>query len=94
MFDFRTKKSILLWARKLETWKIKSLDASLFGKTFNRVLLNYDTCMEQMRLVVNSIALSLYEITQTDGQRCGIFHHALKNKVDKKYARDQILNKI
>ena len=50
--------------------------------------------MEQMRPVVNSITLSLYEITQTDRQRCGVFHHAPKNKVHEEYATDQIINKI
>ena len=39
--------------------KTRSLGAAELRKTFNAVLSNYDTCMEQMKLVVNSIALSL-----------------------------------
>ena len=49
-----------------------------------------------MKLVVNSIALSLslYELTQTDGQRCGIFRHVDRNEVDEDYANQQIINII
>ena len=47
-----------------------------------------------MKLVVNSIALSLNEITQTDGQRCGIFRHFDRNEVNKDYANGQIINII
>ena len=36
-------------------------------KIFNTVLSNYERCTEQMKLVVNSITLSLNNITQTDG---------------------------
>ena len=47
-----------------------------------------------MKLVVNSIALSLNEITQTDRQRCGIFRHVDRREVNKDYADEQIVNII
>ena len=47
-----------------------------------------------MKLVVNSTALSLNEITQTDRQRCGIFRHVDRNEVNKDYANEQIINII
>ena len=69
--------------------KIKSLDASELHKTFNTILSNYDTCTEQMKLFVNSIALSVNEITQTDGQNCGIFRHVDRTEINKKYANEK-----
>ena len=65
------------------------MHASELRKTFNMILSNYDTCTEKMRLVVNSIALSMNEITQTDGQTCGIFRHVDRNQVDEDYASKQ-----
>ena len=70
------------------------MDAAYFDKTFNKVLSNCDTCIEQMRLVLNSIGLSINEITRLDVQRGCIFHHAPRNKVDEQYAMDQIIIKI
>ena len=35
-----------------------------------------------MKLVVSSIALSLDDITETDGQKSGVFHPIDRNKVD------------
>ena len=69
--------------------KPKSLDVSELHKTFNAILSNYDTCTEQMKLVVNSIALSVNEITQTDGQNCGIFRHVDRTEINKKYANEK-----
>ena len=43
-----------------------------------------------MKLVVSSIALSLNEITQTDRQKSGNFHHTDRNEVDRDYAIKQI----
>ena len=45
--------------------QIKPLNATDLKKIFNAILSNYDTCTNQMKLVVNSIVLSLNEITQT-----------------------------
>ena len=47
-----------------------------------------------MKLVVNSITLSLNEITQTDGQTSGIFQQVDRNDVDNEYASKQIVNII
>ena len=47
-----------------------------------------------MKMVVNSIALSLNEITQTDGQTSGLFHQVDRNDVDNEYASKQIVNII
>ena len=70
------------------------MDAAYFDKTFNKVLSNCDICIEQVRLVLNSIDLSINEITQSDVQRGVIFHHAPRNKVDEQYAMDQTIIKI
>ena len=72
--------------------QIKPLNAIDLRKTFNAILSNYDTCTNQMKLVVNSIALSLNEITQTDGQTCGIFRHVSRNDVNEEYTMEQMLN--
>ena len=72
--------------------QIKLLIATDLRKIFNAILSNYDTCTNQMKLVVNSIALSLNEITQTDGQSSGIFRHISRNHVSKEYAMEQMLN--
>ena len=68
------------------------MNASNLRKTFNEILSNYDICSEKMKLVVNSIALSLNEITQTDGQASGIFRHVERDQVDQEYASKQIVN--
>ena len=70
------------------------MNTSDLRKTFNEILSNYDTCTEQMKLVIISIALSLNKITQTDGQTCGIFCHENKNDVNKDNASKQILSII
>jgi len=75
-----------------ERGKIKAMNASNLRKTFNEILSNYDICSEKMKLVVNSIALSLNEITQTDGQASGIFRHVERDQVDQEYASKQIVN--
>ena len=62
--------------------------------TCNAILSNYDKCTEQMKLVVNSIVLSLNEITQTDRQRSGIFCHTDKNEVIEDYTKKQIVSII
>ena len=74
--------------------KVKSLDATELRNTFNSILSNYDTCIEKMKLVVSSIVLSLNEITQTDGQKSGIFRHTDRNKIDGDYAIKQIVGII
>ena len=74
--------------------KIKAMNASELRKTFNLILSNYDTCTEQMKMVVNSIALSLNDITQTDGKSSGIFCQVDRNDVDNEYASKQIVNII
>ena len=74
--------------------KPKSLDVSELRKTFDAIFSNYVTCTEQMKLVVNPIALSVNEITQTDGQKCGIFHHVDRTEINKEYANEQIVNII
>ena len=65
--------------------KIKPMNTSDLRKTFNEILSNYDTCTEQMKLVINSIALFLNEIAQIDGQTCDIFRHVNKNDANKDY---------
>ena len=47
-----------------------------------------------MKLVVSSIALSLDDITETDGQKMGIFNPIDRNKVDSDYATQQIVSII
>ncbi len=59
------------------------MSAAELCKAFNTILSNYDTCTEQMKLIVNSITLSMNETSQTDGQLCGIFRHVDRKKVDK-----------
>ena len=78
----------------LQKKKIKSLDVTELRKIFNSILSNYDTCTEKTKLVVNSIAISMNEITQTDGQQCGIFRHMETDDVDKDYASNQIVELI
>ena len=74
--------------------KTKSLDVAELRRIFNSVLSNYDTCTEKMKLVVNSIAISINEISETDGQQCGIFCHVERDDVDKDYADQQIIEII
>ena len=69
---------IILSHAKLVRWQL-----------LNAILSNYDTCTEQMKLFVNSIALSVNEITQTDGQNCGIFRHVDRTEINKKYANEK-----
>jgi len=63
-------------------------------KTFNEILSTYESCTEKMQLVVNSIALSLNEITLTDGKQRGIFRHMDPADIDEEYASNQIVNII
>ena len=45
-------------------------------------------------MIVNSIAISLNEISQTDGQQCGIFRYVDRDNVDEDYANQQIIDLI
>ena len=72
--------------------KIKPMNVTELRKTFNEILSSYETCTEQMKLVVNSLALSLNEIALTDGQATGIFRHVERDKIDQGYASKQIVN--
>ena len=74
--------------------KIKPVNVTELRKTFNEILSSYDTCTEQMKLVVNSIALSLNEIALTDGQATRIFRHVERDQIDKEYASKQIVSII
>ena len=48
----------------------------------------------KIKLIIDSIAILLNEITQTDGQQCGIFRHVERDDVDKDYANQQIIDMI
>ena len=74
--------------------KTKSLEITELRRIFNNVLSNYDTCTEKMKLVVNSISISMNEISQTDGQQCGIFRHMERENVNEEYANQQIVKLI
>lgn len=77
-----------------EKGNVKPMSILELRKVFNSVLSNYESCTEKMKLVSNSIALSLNDITQTDGQACGIFRHVNTEDVDETYASKQIVSII
>ena len=77
-----------------EKAKIKPLSVIELRKVFNNILSKYDSCTEKMKLVSNSIALSLNDIVQTDGQVSGIFRHVGQEEVDESYACKQMISII